>query len=87
MLRMKRIISIALAAVLSLSLFTGCSKEPEYTKYNGSIWDSFDTIISTVSYHQTKEEYDEFICNLKNAEESGQYIFTKPYYIYKGVKL
>lgn len=61
MLRMKRIISIALAAVLSLSLFTGCSKEPEYTKYNGSIWDSFDTIISTVSYHQTKEEYDEFM--------------------------
>ena len=35
----------------------------------------------------SKEEYDEFICNLKNAEESGQYIFTKPYYIYKGVKL
>ena len=35
----------------------------------------------------SKEEYDEFICTLKNAEESGQYIFTKPYYIYKGVKL
>ena len=61
MLRMKRIISLALAAVLSLSLFTGCQKEPEYTKYNGSIWDSFDTIISTVSYHETEEEYKEFL--------------------------
>lgn len=58
---MKRIISLALTAVLSLSLFAGCQKEPEYTKYNGSIWDSFDTIISTVSFHQSQEEFDEFI--------------------------
>ena len=35
----------------------------------------------------TGEEYDEFISNLKIAEENGQYIFTKPYYIYKGTKL
>ena len=34
-----------------------------------------------------KEEYDEFIDNLKSAQEDGQYIFTKPYYIYKGVKI
>ena len=34
----------------------------------------------------TKEEYDEFICNLISAQEDGQYIFSKPYYIYKGVK-
>ncbi len=35
----------------------------------------------------SKEEYDEFIANLKSAQESGYYIFSKPYYIYKGVKL
>lgn len=58
---MKRITSLVLAAVLSLSLFTGCQKEPEYTKYNGSIWDSFDTIISTVSFHKSQQEFDEFI--------------------------
>ena len=34
----------------------------------------------------TKEEYDEFIYNLKSSQEEGQYIFTKPYYIYKGLK-
>ncbi len=34
----------------------------------------------------TKEEYDEFISNLKSAESNGSYIFSKPYYIYKGVK-
>lgn len=34
-----------------------------------------------------KEEYDQFIDNLKFAHENGCYIFTKPYYIYKGIKL
>ncbi len=35
----------------------------------------------------SKEEYDEFIDNLKSAQENRQYIFSKPYYIYKGVKI
>lgn len=35
----------------------------------------------------SKEEYDEFITNLKSAQTDGQYVFSKPYYIYKGVKL
>lgn len=34
----------------------------------------------------TKKEYDEFVGNLKSAQRDGSYIFTKPYYIYKGVK-
>ena len=34
-----------------------------------------------------KDEYDNFIGNLKAAQEDGYYIFTKPYYIYKGTKL
>ncbi len=35
----------------------------------------------------TQEEYDMFIDNLKSAQKSGQYIFSKPYYIYKGIRL
>lgn len=35
----------------------------------------------------TKEEYDEFTDNLKSAQQDGSYIFSKPYYIYKGVKM
>lgn len=35
----------------------------------------------------TKEEYDTFIDTLKSAQENGQYIFSKPYYIYSGIKL
>lgn len=34
----------------------------------------------------SKEEYDEFINNLKSAGQDGSYIYSKPYYIYKGVK-
>lgn len=34
----------------------------------------------------SKEEYDEFIDNLKVAQKNGNYIFSKPYYIYKGIK-
>ena len=34
----------------------------------------------------SKKEYDEFIDNLKSAQREGNYIFSKPYYIYKGIK-
>lgn len=34
----------------------------------------------------TEGEYDEFIENLKSADKDGSYIFSKPYYIYKGVR-
>lgn len=34
----------------------------------------------------SNEEYDEFIDNLKSAQQDGSYIFSKPYYIYRGVK-
>ena len=34
----------------------------------------------------SKEEYNEFIDNLKSVNKTGQYIFSKPYYIYKGIK-
>ena len=33
------------------------------------------------------EEYKKFISNMQEAQEEGTYIFTKPYYVYKGVKL
>ena len=35
----------------------------------------------------TKNEYDGFIDNLKSAQQDGSYIFSKPYYIYTGVKV
>lgn len=34
----------------------------------------------------SQKEYAEFIHNLNTAQREGNYIFSKPYYIYKGVK-
>ena len=34
----------------------------------------------------TKEEYDEFINDLVEANKNGTYLYSKPYYIYKGIK-
>lgn len=34
----------------------------------------------------TECEYTEFIANLTEADKSGNYLYSKPYYIYKGIK-
>ncbi len=34
----------------------------------------------------SEKEYNEFVENLQAAQNEGQYIFSKPYYIYRGVK-
>lgn len=34
----------------------------------------------------SENEYNEFISSLKSAQKDGHYIFSKPYYIYKGIK-
>lgn len=34
----------------------------------------------------SKKEYADFIENLNTAQKQNQYIFSKPYYIYKGIK-
>lgn len=35
----------------------------------------------------TKKEYDEFIDNLIAADKTGNYVYARPYYIYKGIKI
>ncbi len=34
----------------------------------------------------TQEEYDLLVTDMQNAQENGTYLFSKPYYIYKGIK-
>lgn len=59
--RFKAIVSLVLCLVLSLSLFTACTPEVQYEKYTGTVWDSFDTIISVVSYHKNDSEHTAFM--------------------------
>ena len=66
----KRILSLALAVVLALSVFTGCEAKPKQAKFNGTIWDSFDTIISIVSFNDNEEQFNDF---MKIARERYSY--------------
>ena len=66
----KRILSLALAVVLALSVFTGCEAKPKQAKFNGTIWDSFDTIISIVSFNDNEEQFNDF---MKTARERYSY--------------
>ena len=34
----------------------------------------------------TQQEYDEFINELVPADKNGTYLYSKPYYIYNGIK-
>jgi len=65
-LNLKRTTSLLLTAILSLSLFSGCSEKVMYDKYTGTIWDSFDTIISIVSYQKSQADFDEFMETAQN---------------------
>lgn len=64
--RFKGILSAALCLALCLSLFTACAPKVQYEKYNGTIWDSFDTIISVVSYHKNDSEHTAFMEELRS---------------------
>ena len=63
--------------------------ETEYTK--GTFGYDLSTDIAWLYKENTgalsEKEYAEFIGNLNSAYKDSSYIFTKPYYIYRGIKL
>ncbi len=45
----------------------GCNTKaaaPEYTKYSGSFYDTFDTIIQVVGYTRSQEEFDQYLASI-----------------------
>ena len=58
---MKKRISISLVVLIIISILFGCEKKPEYTKYDDSFFDTFDTITRVVAYTRTKEEFDSYM--------------------------
>jgi len=55
---MKKLISIVLTLCVSLSVFTGCTPQPKYEKFNTTMFDLFDTVVSVISYQQSQEDFD-----------------------------
>lgn len=66
---MKQKLSLLLTIILSISLFTACKSEPKTEKFTGTIWDSFDTIISIVSFQQSQQDFDKLM-EIANSEYS-----------------
>lgn len=58
---MKKILSLFLCTILSLSMLTACKAQKTQEKFTGTIWDSFDTIISIVSFQDSQEDFDKFM--------------------------
>lgn len=58
---MKRKISIFLVTLILASTIMGCEKKPKHTKYEGSFFDTFDTVTMVVAYTETKEEFDSYM--------------------------
>ncbi len=58
---MKKIFSLFLCTILSLSMLTACKSQNSQEKFTGTIWDSFDTIISIVSFQDSQEDFDKLM--------------------------
>lgn len=57
---MKKSLLYFLALTISLTVLSGCSKN-KYKKYDGSFFDTFDTIVKVVGYAADEEEFDEYM--------------------------
>jgi thiamine biosynthesis lipoprotein len=64
-MHMKKITAVLMSLIIIVSLFTGCQKEPEYSKYSDSFFDAFDTITIVVGYTKTEEEFKSYFEKIK----------------------
>ncbi len=58
---MKKTMIFLLAAVMLASIFTGCTSEAKYSKYQSDFMDTFDTVVIVMAYTQTEEQFDELL--------------------------
>ncbi|MEG3028868.1 MAG: FAD:protein FMN transferase [Oscillospiraceae bacterium] len=58
---MKKTLSLVTALALLLSTLCGCKAQPKYEKFSDAIFDSFDTVISVVSYQENQAQFDELM--------------------------
>lgn len=82
---MKKFLSLIMVAALCLTLFTSCAeKKPVYEKFTDSVFGSFDTIITVISYQESQAEFDEMMSYIKERFET-QNKFFDIYNSYDGV--
>jgi FAD:protein FMN transferase len=67
-------------------LLTGCKKTPktEYTKYENTFYDTFNTITQVVGYTKTKQEFDDYFEKIHGRFRHLHILYDK-YNTYEGV--
>lgn len=65
---MKRRISIIIQILLVTVLFTACQSEKkvEYTKYQNTFFEYFDTVTTVIGYTKTEEEFNGYYTEIQN---------------------
>lgn len=58
---MKKRISIFLLIVLIIGILSACNRGPEYDKYSGNFFGTFDTVTQVIGYTESEEEFSEYI--------------------------
>ncbi|MBQ3393733.1 MAG: FAD:protein FMN transferase [Oscillospiraceae bacterium] len=54
----KKRISLAMAAVMVLSVLVSCKSRPKAEKHSGVFYNVFDTVITIISYQESDEDFD-----------------------------
>ena len=57
---MKSILKRLTAGVLAVALLAGCAAGEEWTRYRISFMDTFDTVVTTIGYTRTGEDFDRY---------------------------
>ncbi|MDD2446138.1 MAG: FAD:protein FMN transferase [Tissierellia bacterium] len=83
---MKRIISILLIIILTISIMTACTNvsDTEYTKYSGTFFGTFDTVVKVVGYTKTEEEFENYMSQIEDRMFELHNLFDK-YNDYVGI--
>ena len=62
---MRRKIALILVLTIIFSSLIGCNKSNQYTKYNYTFYDAFDTVIQVVAYAKGEGEFNTFMKELE----------------------
>ncbi len=81
---MKKMFTIFMVLVIVIGSLSGCAKEPEYTKYSYTFYESFDTITQVVGYAKTEEEFNKFATQIEERMLQLHKLYDK-YNTYEGI--
>ncbi|WP_100065511.1 FAD:protein FMN transferase [Miniphocaeibacter massiliensis] len=80
---MRKIIKLPILFIIAIISITSCNNK-EYTKYDNTFYDAFDTIIVFTAYTKTDEEFNKYYDIVKNEFERLHKLYNQ-YDSFKGI--